>query len=112
MLTGTVGYKGSTQATITAIETTDGVRFDIALTGAKERQLAGDIRGLFLDLAKHIAISSSDETAPLDWHEGKPVNGTDRTEAQWGENQVINLGNGAYLLATERTGPLSRQIIR
>ena len=101
MLTATVGFDGSAQATITATETADGVRFSIALTGTEDYQLAGDIRGLFLDLASNITSSGSDDEAPFNWFGGNLVTGTDVTEVQWGEDSVIDLGNGANMNGEE-----------
>jgi hypothetical protein len=95
----TVGYDGSAQVTIEATEATGGINFKIYLSG-EGTQLVGDIRGLFLDLAKDTGSTlNSDTTDPFNWYNDYKI--TDEngkiTEVQWGENRVINLGTGANM---------------
>ena len=95
----TVEY-GGIQWTITATEPPtldgEGVLFDIT----PNTTTAGDIRGLFLDLEKiDTGPSQQSDTDPSDgfnWS-GGTVSGSDITQVQWGEDKVIDLGNGANM---------------
>ena len=99
-LTTTVEYDGVIW-TITATEADGGgVLFNIT----PDKEPAGDIRGLFLDLAKidtgTTLKSDTDASDGFSWSNGT-VSGTDITEVQWGENLVNDLGNGANINGEE-----------
>jgi hypothetical protein len=98
MLTATVSYPGSAGATITATETTNGVKFSIAVSGD------GDIRGLFLDVGGNPISppgTDSDGTNGFNWYNGYAITGNDVTDVAWGENAVIDLGGGANMQGQE-----------
>ncbi len=94
-----------TQVTIEAEETTDGVNFKIYLS--REGNIsAGDIRGLFLDLDQNIDtgnILKIDTDDPFEWDKGViesdflSGNIQKISQIQWGENLVIDLGQGANM---------------
>jgi hypothetical protein len=74
----TVGYSGSAQVTIEATEATNGINFKVYLSG-EGTDLVGDIRGLFLDLAKDTGDTlKSDTTDPFNWYNGSIITGDEK----------------------------------
>jgi len=99
MLTTTVEFDGAVW-TINAVEAGTGIEFSI-IPGKNN---TGDIRGLFLDLAADIntgGILQSDSQLAFEWYGEGQVTGTDVTEVQWGEDLVVNLGQGANMNGDE-----------
>lgn len=95
-LSTTIEYGGISWI-ITATEKEGvGVVFDIT----PSTDTAGDIRGFFLDLDTFDTGSSlqsdTDPSGGFSWSEGT-ITGADITETQWGEDLVIDLGNGANM---------------